>query len=571
MIEVFKKAVGTNFGLWTLVFSVALVITLVLAIFVGARVYYDDENQIGALQGRADIVASRVAAAVSPTIWNIFEKSTDRRYSADVASAILDSELFDPSVFAIIVDGNFGHVFMGKVRGLDDSVVLYNRSAHAALLSGSYISAIKGIQQDNMTIGTVRVFLTRPSLMQRLYHGLVFDLIQMVMVVSAIAVAIIYVINRTLIEPTRKLAISKQAFESLTDGLFVTDTDGNLFETNPPYLRVVGAGRESSNSRTPSIKFVDQMQQKKLEAIWKNQSPDKSWQGEVEIRTVDAIVIPAQLSISQVLNEGEDTGYKVTIFRDLTAQKQYELRLEELLVEASKLKEFAQQANLSKSEFLANMSHELRTPLNAIIGFSEMMKLDSIELASAKKKEYIESIFFSSTHLLNIINDILDLSKVDAGKIEVCIEDVSLKLIVEDSIAFLEHQLLEKNISVEFDMADITAETDSRLLKQMLINIFSNSIKFSPFDGKITASLRDGDDGVEFRIKDDGAGIPEDKLESVMEPFMQMDNSYSRIHQGTGLGLPLVARFAVLIGGKFQLESQVDHGTTAIIRLPRIS
>jgi PAS domain S-box-containing protein len=568
MIDDFMRSDSPSFGIWKLVFSVALVIALVLAVFVGARVYYDENDLNRELQSRADIIANRVAAAVSPTIWNIFEKSTDRRYSADVASAILDSELFDPSVIGIIVDGNFGHVFMGKVRIPNGTIVLYDRKIHGAMLKGSYIRAIKGIQQEKMTIGTVRVFLTRSSVTDKLYQGLIFDLIQMVMVVSAIAAAMIFVINRTLIEPTRKLAISKQAFESLSDGLFVTNPDGTLFETNPPFLRAVGENTARSSDSIPSIKVIDQQQQQKLEAIWQNRDAGENWQGEVEIQTADGTIMPAQITISRVLNKGQDTGYKVTVFRDLTDQKQYELRLEELLDEASKLKEFAQQANLSKSEFLANMSHELRTPLNAIIGFSEMMKMDTIVLPEDKQQDYLESIFFSSTHLLNIINDILDLAKVDAGKIEVCMESVNLKSIVEDSVSFLEHQLLEKNISVGFDLVDLTTETDSRLLKQILINIFSNSIKFSPTGGRISASVRAVTRGAEIIIEDKGDGIPEDKLDSVMEPFMQIDNSYSRIHQGTGLGLPLVARFATLIGAKFELQSIVNQGTIAVIRLP---
>jgi len=571
MTDVFARLRGPNFGLWKLVSSVTFVIALVLAVFVGARVFYDEGDQVRLLQNRAAIVAQRVAAAVSPTIWNVFEKSIDRRYSADVASAILDSELLDPAIFAIIVDGNFGHVFMGKVRVPDGSTEFYDREKHSAVLQTPLVSAVKGIQQGTMTIGTVRVMVQKASFGERLYQGLIFDLFQIFMIVGTIAAALVFVINRTLIEPTRELAISKQAFESLSDGLYVTDPNGSLFESNPASMQFSGEAPENSEMFAPPFTLVDEELQAKLCLIWKNQSPDQFWQGEVEVRSSDDVVIPAQISISQVKDGGKDTGFKLTVIRDLTAQKQYEVRLKELVDEASTLKEFAQQANQSKSEFLANMSHELRTPLNAIIGFSDMMRMDSIKLSDEKEKEYIESVHLSASHLLGIINDILDLSKIEAGQVEVTFENVDLQMVIDESVSFFEHQLSERGAAIELDVAEVILRTDSRILKQILLNVLSNSIKFSPTNSKISLSLEVKGTEVEIQITDEGPGIPEDKLASVMEPFMQVDNSYGRIHQGTGLGLSLVARFARLLGGEFLLRSVVGKGTTAIIKLPSVS
>ena len=235
-------------------------------------------------------------------------------------------------------------------------------------------------------------------------------------------------------------------------------------------------------------------------------------------------------------------------------------------------KEEAELANRSKSEFLANMSHELRTPLNAIIGFSEVITKQMFgSVGSDRYVDYAKDIFESGVHLLDIINDILDVSKAEAGKLELHESVVDLSKTVTAALRLLKERAENGNVSllakVSADLPPIFA--DERIIKQILINLLSNAVKFTPAGGTVTveALVEPGGD-VALLVSDTGIGISEDDLPSVMSPFSQVESSMSRKHAGTGLGLPLVKCLAELHGGLFELQSTEGEGTTAIVRLP---
>jgi signal transduction histidine kinase/Tfp pilus assembly protein PilF len=198
--------------------------------------------------------------------------------------------------------------------------------------------------------------------------------------------------------------------------------------------------------------------------------------------------------------------------------------------------EAAEQANRAKSHFLANMSHELRTPLNAIIGFSELM---AHGLASGPKlTEYATDINTSGQNLLTILNDILDMARIDAG---------SVKLAGNGHIA---------------------VRADDKRLRQVLTNLLSNAIKFTGDDARIAIAIEPVADGVDVVVSDNGVGIPDDKLDIIMEPFGQAESAYARLHGGVGLGLPIVKSLVQLHGGRLTVTSEVDVGTTARVHLP---
>jgi PAS domain S-box-containing protein len=235
-------------------------------------------------------------------------------------------------------------------------------------------------------------------------------------------------------------------------------------------------------------------------------------------------------------------------------------------------KEEAELANRSKSEFLANMSHELRTPLNAIIGFSEVITKQMFgSVGSDRYVDYAKDIFDSGVHLLNIINDILDVSKAEAGKLHLHESVVDLDKTVTASLRLLKERAENGSVAllakVPADVPPIFA--DERIIKQILINLLSNAVKFTPAGGSVTveALIEPGGD-VALLVHDTGIGISEDDLPSVMSPFGQVESSMSRKHAGTGLGLPLVKCLAELHGGTFELQSTEGEGTSAIIRLP---
>lgn len=235
-------------------------------------------------------------------------------------------------------------------------------------------------------------------------------------------------------------------------------------------------------------------------------------------------------------------------------------------------KEAAEEANNAKSEFLANMSHELRTPLNAVIGFSEVMMNEVLgPLGHENYKEYVKDINESGAHLLSLVNDILDLSKVAAG--EAVIYDNVVDL---GSLLRLCAKIIAENVrtaGLTLDLRDISAlpqlRADETKLKQILLNLLSNAMKFTPPGGQIVVeAARTADGGVEIRVTDDGIGIEPARISEVMQPFKQVESGMARKYGGTGLGLPLVNALVELHAGRFVLTSQEGVGTTATVSLP---
>jgi PAS domain S-box-containing protein len=262
---------------------------------------------------------------------------------------------------------------------------------------------------------------------------------------------------------------------------------------------------------------------------------------------------------------GEFLGYRGT-GSNVTS----EIRAQQALSEA---KELADLANRTKSEFLANMSHELRTPLNSILGFSEIIKDRLFGNAFDKYFDYAHDIFDSGTLLLALVNDILDLAKIEAGRMELYEEIVDVSCIIEAVIHLLHEKLAAASLHME---TKITAglppiRADQRKLKQILLNLLSNAIKFTPAGGSISiAAALDSEDGdLEIVIRDTGIGIARQEISKVLEPFGQIENSLTRSHAGTGLGLPLVKALTELHGGTVAITSRVGHGTEVVITLSR--
>ena len=221
------------------------------------------------------------------------------------------------------------------------------------------------------------------------------------------------------------------------------------------------------------------------------------------------------------------------------------------------------EASQAKSAFLANVSHELRTPLNSVIGFSELMSDPNFGELSNRQREFLSDIRDSGEHLLALINDILDLSKIEAGKLEVHREDADVQELVRDSVTMLRPQAGRKRLHLE-TQCDLSgaAHVDPRLVRQVLVNLLSNAVKFTPEDGRIEAAARFEGDDLVVRVTDNGIGIAEEDQEKIFHEFYQADASYARRYQGTGLGLALVRRMMSLHGGSVTVTSRRGHGAS---------
>lgn len=234
----------------------------------------------------------------------------------------------------------------------------------------------------------------------------------------------------------------------------------------------------------------------------------------------------------------------------------------------------AQAENREKSQFLANVSHELRTPLNAIIGFSDIIKNEVIaSVENHKYHDYINDIHSSGVHLLSLINDILDYSKAEAGKLELEVSEVNANKLVQNSMRLVSPRAETSNVKLveSLPKEQLIMFADGKKLKQILLNLLSNAVKFTPSGGEVKVSAwRDmATDMFIFEVKDTGIGIAPKDISRAMTPFGQVDNTLSRKYEGTGLGLPLTKKFVELMGGKFTIESEMNVGTTVTFTLPR--
>jgi two-component system cell cycle sensor histidine kinase PleC len=231
----------------------------------------------------------------------------------------------------------------------------------------------------------------------------------------------------------------------------------------------------------------------------------------------------------------------------------------------------AEAANASKTTFLANMSHELRTPLNAILGFSDIIANERLGGVGTKRyKDYAFDINASGSHLLSIINDILDIAKIEAGKMELFPVVLDPRNIIEDSMKVVAGRARERHqtLNVHIDADAPMPYADERAVKQIVINLVGNAIKFTQEGGQIDLFGRKADGGFELCVSDNGPGIAPELLDKVFTPFNQVDNRYNRAAGGTGLGLSLVRGLAELHGGKAWIESGVGQGTQAHVYFP---
>ncbi|MBP7669985.1 MAG: PAS domain S-box protein [Ferrovibrio sp.] len=277
----------------------------------------------------------------------------------------------------------------------------------------------------------------------------------------------------------------------------------------------------------------------------------------------DGNLLPVEISARRIELDGH--GVLAAFYRDIRHHKLREAKLQQALEEA------ADSAH-AKSMFLANMSHELRTPLNGIIGFAEMIALEiNGPLGNPKYREYGRLIVTSAEHLLSLVNDILDLSALEAGKLRLHREEVRLKPLVEECLKLMQPLIDDDRIAVTLCVApDLSFAADRRALRQMLLNLLANAVKYTPEGGSITIEAAQVESGLRIDVSDSGPGIAANMLQQVLQPFGIINNAYTRSHGGAGLGLSITKKLAELHGGRLALEriDPVRGGTRASLWFP---
>jgi PAS domain S-box-containing protein len=361
------------------------------------------------------------------------------------------------------------------------------------------------------------------------------------------------------------------AVEKTSDIIEIGNPDAVIEYVNPAHKRLLGYEREDAIGKTPAqLIRSDQHTPEFFRKLDDTLARGETWRGTLISKAMDGRLLHFDTTVTPVVDAKGHHSHNIAVKRDITER----LARREALIEANKALEHARDAAVAaskaKSEFLANMSHELRTPLNAIIGYSELLMDDIEDEAAITDLERIKS---AGGHLLSLINDVLDISKIEAERIDLSPEEVS----VSDLAAALEstlQPLAAKNknqfaVHCSDDVGTIIA--DPTRLKQVMLNLLSNACKFTK-DGDVSLEIarfeRGKEPWLELRVKDSGIGISAAQKARLFQPFVQADSSTTREYGGTGLGLVISKRLVEMMGGQIDLDSKIGQGSTFTIRLP---
>jgi len=356
------------------------------------------------------------------------------------------------------------------------------------------------------------------------------------------------------------------AVEQSTNMIFITDTNGTIEYVNARFTELSGYTPRDAIGAKPSILKSGDTPEEIYADLWQTILSGSEWRGELMDRCKNGDVFWAAVSIVPIHGEdGEITSF-VAMHEDITGRKEAEQAMRDA-------HNAAEVANKAKTDLMANMSHELRTPLNAIIGFSETMKHSIFgPLGSPQYEEYADFIHSSGAHLLQLINDILDVSAVEAGKLTLREETVDVKELCEASVRIVAPKAIDSNIALSGIRGNAlpSLHADPLRIKQIFINLLSNAVKFTPEKGEVSCDAYiDESKEMVITVTDTGVGMDEDGIEKAMSKFGQVDSSLSRSHEGTGLGLPLTKGLVELHGGTLELESKIGTGTKVTLRFPQ--
>lgn len=380
--------------------------------------------------------------------------------------------------------------------------------------------------------------------------------------------------NRKLEASNLELKKLFNAVEQSSEAILITDIKGRIQYVNPAFTAISGYMREEALGKTPHIVHSDRNPPGFFREMWAVILSGRIWKGTVINRRKTGELYHEEMTITPVLDsKGKITNF-IALKKDITDRVKAEEELKQKNIKLAEAEARADAANKAKSEFLANMSHELRTPLNAIFGFSDVLLQGMTGALTEKQEHYLRNIHESGKHLLSLINDILDLSKIESGKMQVEYAEINIKALIARSQMFFNESALRHNIKMTTALEDgmLTLEADERQIKQVLVNLISNAVKFTPDGGTVSVSAKEvnkGADFIEISVEDSGIGIKPEDIPRLFQPFQQLGTAYHKGYAGTGLGLALCRQIVELHGGEIRAESELGKGSRFIFTLPQ--
>ena len=353
------------------------------------------------------------------------------------------------------------------------------------------------------------------------------------------------------------------AIEESPVSVVMTNAAGKIEYVNPKFCRVTQYTPEEVIGKNPRILKSGQQPREYYKAMWETIMAGQEWHGEFCNKKKDGTMFWELASIAPIRNEVGKITHYVAIKEDITAQKQ-------MIRDLQKAKEVADEANEAKSLFLSSMSHELRTPLNSILGFAQLLDSDEKHPLTGAHKQSLHRILKSGEHLLHLINEILDLARIEGGSLEMSMEAVGISETLADMVSLIEQLANRQQVKVMVKPADsqLYVQADDTRLKQVLMNLLSNGIKYNRPGGEVEISCHKYDESfLRLTVADNGPGIPADKIGALFEPFNRLGAESSSI-EGTGIGLTITKRIVELMKGRIEVETELGKGCTFHVDLP---
>ena len=363
----------------------------------------------------------------------------------------------------------------------------------------------------------------------------------------------------------------RELFEAAPDAILEVDHEGGIRLANEEAERIFGCPRSELIGRRVEELLPERYREMHLAHRGNYQDhPVKRPMGsglDLWARKADGTEFPVDIKLSPI--QTEDGLRIMCVVRDITERRKTEAQIRSLNENLERRNREVERANQLKSEFLASMSHEFRTPLNAIIGFSDLLREESAGSLNDDQKRFVAHISQGSRHLRALINDILDLSKIEAGRLELQLEHFPLQATIEEAVAGVRASAEAKGLSIE-SRAPSAMEicADRTRFKQILYNLLSNAVKFTPDGGAITVEAQADGDVFSVSVADTGIGIPQEEIESIFESFHQAAATTKGIREGTGLGLAITRRLVELHRGRIWVESEPGRGSRFVVELP---
>lgn len=530
-----------------------VITTAVMAIFIGLRLWitwYEYNQEIDA---RFERVSARIATTVNPTIWDIYKKSLDRNYSQEVAKAILDAELKDPHLIAIKVYGNFGHLFMGKIKMTDSSIVDFDDTIFSDVQKQVDRRQLYPIRLGQMTIGNVEIFFTEAPLRKRLLRSFLLELIQTIFVGLVVILFLFYALRKSLVKPLIALQTAKHAIESMSDGVAILAPDGQILEINSSLTEQTGYDIEDLINRKLFIFKSTSDADDKMERIWQNVEKNGVWAGEISTVRKNDTFYPSMLSLTTVYNDTGEIVNRVMVVHDNTNENrlQHTQRMDTV------------------GALAGGVAHDINNVLTPIMGWAELLSEDMSDTETSRRG--IQQILKGTERAKGMIDQIMNFSRISETSEPY---DIDLKALILDSIGFI-RATLPPSIHIEANLPEEELKVfgEPGKIEQVLINLYTNAMHAMEENGGVLSisaeceAIPPGQNSstrIHIAVSDTGHGIPQDILKSVFEPYFTTKGS----GKGNGFGLSTSITIVNRMEGDLQVETEVGVGSTFHVWLP---